>query len=259
MKRFAAVIILFVFLFILTAAFGSAGASEAEDRIFAKSSTGSMVVRIQLRLRELGYLNFKPTGSYKSMTVDAVKAFQTNYRDAGYDMQVDGRMGSQSMELLFKYEAMRSSLGGISIPSGPKHGSSNLEKTGDAVPWSSVKDLLKLNTEYSLIDCYTGAQFSLVYVGGENHADMEPASEAELERFKAICGREYNYLKRPVVIVIDGREIAASVQCWPHGVDSIGGNGMEGHVCLFFEGSLSNVGGLPDVEHNETVRKASGQ
>ena len=62
MKRFAAVIILFVFLFILTAAFGSAGASEAEDRIFAKSSTGSMVVRIQLRLRELGYLNFKPTG-----------------------------------------------------------------------------------------------------------------------------------------------------------------------------------------------------
>ena len=28
---------------------------------------------------------------------------------------------------------------------------------------------------------------------------------------------------------------------------------MEGHVCLFFEGSLSHVGSLPDVEHNANV------
>ena len=216
------------------------------------------MVRIQTRLRELGYLNFKPTGSYKSMTVDAVKAFQKNYRDSGFEMQVDGRMGSQSLELLFKYEAMRSSLSGISIPSGPKHGSVTLAKTGAAVPWERVKQLLKMNTGYTIVDCYTGNTFELVYVGGENHAEMEPISSGALAAFMSICGDKYNYLKRPVVITIDGQDIAASIQCWPHGSDTINDNEMGGHVCLFFEGSLSHVGSLPDVEHNENIHKASG-
>lgn len=260
MKKIAA-ILLIALLFMMPCFSGSdtAFASSAPGPIYAKSSVGSAVVRIQMRLRELGYLNFKPTGSYKSMTVDAVKAFQTNCRDSGYEMQVDGRMGDQSIELLFKYEALRSSLSGITIPAGPKHGAMTLQKTGGIMAWSAVKNLLKLNTEYRIIDCYTGFELRLVFTGGENHAEMEPVSQEAMNLFMNICGKEYNYLKRPVVIVIDGQEIAASIQCWPHGSDSIGENGMRGHVCVFFEGSFSHVGNLPDVEHNENIRKAMGQ
>lgn len=226
---------------------------------YEKNSTGAMVVRIQLRLRELGYLNFKPTGSYKSMTVSAVKAFQTNYRDAGFGVQADGRMGQESLELLFKPDALRVTLSGISIPAGPKHGSSTLVKTGSIVSWSSVKESLTAGRSYTITDCYTGNTFALVYMGGDNHAEMEPASEEALAAFKEICGSEYNFLKRPVVVSMNGQDVAASIQCWPHGSQNIGNNGMDGHVCLFFDGSCSNVGNLPDVEHTENIYKAAGQ
>ena len=259
-KTFAAILILL--LTALTGVSNNVGvlASGAPaDGVYAKSATGAMVVRIQLRLRELGYLNFKPTGSYKSMTVDAAKAFQKNYRDSGYEMQVDGKMGEQSLELLFKYEALRPSLSGISIPAGPKHGSGTITMTGSLLPWSSVKELLKVNTAYQITDCYTGYTFELVFTGGENHAEMEPASITGLAAFLQICGEQFNYLKRPVVVTIDGQDVAASIQCWPHGSDSIPDNEMSGHVCLYFDGCLSHVGSLPDVEHNENIHKASGQ
>lgn len=260
MKRILSILLILLIAFSFTASpLKHAGASSGQDQqIYQKSSSGSMVVRIQLRLRELGYLNFKPTGSYKSMTVDAVKAFQTNYRNSGYDMQVDGRMGSQSLELLFKFESLRSSLSGVSIPSGPKHGSSTLVKTGELVSWTTVRDMLKENAEYKITDCYTGYTFHLVYHGGENHAEMESSSINETSNFFRICGSEVNFLKRPIVIEINGRSIAASVQCWPHGTDYQKGNAMHGHVCVYFDGCVSNVGNMPDVEHNEVVRKAAG-
>lgn len=259
MKKLTIVFLAMIMAFALCSApLSSAGASSG-GTVYDKTSTGSMVVRIQKRLRELGYLNFKPTGSYKSMTVSAVKAFQTSYRDNGYDMLVDGKMGPDSLELLFKYDALRISLSGISIPSGPKHGASKLEKTGNIVEWEKVRTMLIPGESYTFIDCFTGKEFSLVFTGGVNHAEMEPRDEAQLAGFKAICGDEYNYLKRPVVVLINDNEIAASIQCWPHGEKVIAESGMEGHVCLYFDGSISNVGKLPDVEHNETVHKAAGQ
>lgn len=259
MKKLTAFVMLILVAFIACAAPVMNVRASSSSAIYDKNSMGAMVVRIQKRLRELGYLNFKPTGSYKSMTVSAVKAFQTNYRDAGFEMQVDGRMGKESMDLLFRYDALRVTLSGVSIPSGPKHGSSTLQKTGSIVPWGTVKGMLQTGRGYTITDCYTGSTFALMFVGGDNHAEMEPVSEEALEGFKAICGSEYNYLKRPVVVSIDGQEVAASIQCWPHGSDFVPDNGMEGHICLFFDGSVSDVGNLPDVEHTENVYKAAGQ
>ena len=248
-----------VFALCVMPRFGASAQVNSAQPIYDKNSTGAVIVRIQMRLRELGYLNFKPTGSYKSMTVNAVKDFQINYRDNGYEMQVDGRMGQQSLDLLFRYDAKRVSLAGVSIPAGPRHGSTTMVKTGDLVSWDEVKTLLITGRTYTLTDCITGDEFKLVFTGGANHAEMELPSESAREAFDAICGKEYNYLKRPVLIDIDGRLIASSIQCWPHGSEQIGDNGMDGHVCLFFDGCLSDVGNLPDVEHTENVYKAAGK
>ena len=119
--------------------------------------------------------------------------------------------------------------------------------------------MLSVGHAYTITDCYTGSSFELVFVGGENHAEMEAANGDATLAYKVICGSEYNFLKRPVIIEIDGSKIAASIQCIPHGSDSIADNDMAGHVCLFFEGSTSHVGGMPDVEHNENIKIASGQ
>ena len=235
-------------------------ADPNDGKIYDNTSTGAMVVRIQIRLRELGYLNFKPTGSYRSMTVAAAKAFQVNYRDnGGYDIMVDGKIGPQSLDYLFRFDAKRVSLSGISIPSGPKTGSDSVTVKGSPTDWSTVKDMLQTGAAYTVTDCYTGKSFSMVFVGGENHAEMEAADAESNSEFSYICGSDYNYLKRPVVIEINGSKIAASIQCYPHGSDTVTDNEMQGHVCLFFSGSSSHVGNMPDVEHNENIKKASGQ
>lgn len=226
--------------------------------IYTDNSSGEMVVRIQMRLRELGYLNYKPTGVYRAMTVAAVKAFQERCGAYGDVIAVDGRMGSVSIGRLFEFNAPRSRIpDSVHMPKGPT--SSTLQVTGTLVSWMIIKQKLVIGREYVVTDCNTGMQFSLQFTGGENHAEMELASEAELENFMYICGDEYNFLKRPIIIEIEGQKVAASIQCWPHGSDSNNGNGMDGHVCVFFAESLSHVGSLPDVEHNANVYSAAGR
>ena len=51
-------------------------ASAQEDAAIKQSSTGDEVALIQARLRDLGYLNYRPTGKFSDMTAEAVKKFQ---------------------------------------------------------------------------------------------------------------------------------------------------------------------------------------
>lgn len=74
---------------------------QTQTEIYSENSAGETVVRIQIRLRELGYLWFKPTGVYRAMTVKAVEEFQTRCVAYGERLGVDGRMGEQSMLELF--------------------------------------------------------------------------------------------------------------------------------------------------------------
>ena len=76
---------------------------------------------------------------------------------------------------------------------------------------------------------------------------------------REVFGGEFNFSKRAVTVTINGKQIAASLQGWPHGSDTIPSNDMNGHICLYFDGSLSHVGSLPDAEHQELVYRASGQ
>lgn len=55
------------------AALPSASPQASASTLISYGSTGEMVVRIQLRLRELGYFDYKPTGNFQSMTVEATK------------------------------------------------------------------------------------------------------------------------------------------------------------------------------------------
>ena len=225
--------------------------------IYSDGSTGEMVVRIQIRLRELGYLCYRPTGAYRAMTVKAVEAFQKRLSASGDDIGIDGKLGPQTLLRLFGFGAPRVRIpDSVHIPKGPT--ADRLKVTGELVGWETVKQQLRSGMTYTVMDCYTGESFALVFAGGENHAEMELWNESQKESFDSICGPAYNYLKRPVVVEINGRKIAASLQCWPHGGDTIAGNGMDGHVCVFFSGSLSHVGMLPDVEHEAQVLIAAG-
>ena len=216
------------------------------------------MVRVQIRLRDLDYFTFKPTGIYQSMTANAAKKFQQKHTmDDGTPMIADGTIGTQSMEILFRHDVARADIA-ASIPIGSAREGEPVP-AGELLGWEQVKSLLELNASYTITDYNTGETFSMVYVGGEHHAEMECADSFNAGIFREVFGGEYNYSKRPVTISINGRSIAASLYGWPHGEDHYSGNEMDGHTCLFFDGSLSHVGGLPDAEHAEMIYQAAGR
>lgn len=233
------------------------GAASASDLI-SYNSTGEMVVRIQLRLRELGYFNYKPTGNFQSMTVEATKKFQQKQTDDnGSPIIADGTVGEQTLNILFEHNAMRADID-IWIPIG-KSLSGSPSVTGELVDWSEVKSLLTEGKSYIVHDYNTGAVWNMTFTGGDNHAEMECTSADDTALYRKAFGDTFNYSKRPVVIEIEGRLVAASLQGYPHGEDKVSNNDMAGHACMFFNGSLSDVGNWPDVEHQTLIYKAAGR
>ncbi len=261
MKRFAAAIMI---LFALSLS-GAALADPAEGAepgtsqgLIAYDSKGEAVVRIQLRLRELGYFQYKPTGNFQSMSVEATKKFQQKQTwSDGLPIIADGTVGAQTLSIIFGHSAVRADID-AAIPFGAAL-SGTPARTGEVVEWSEVKELLEPRNSFLVYDFNNGVSWKMVCTGGDNHAEVECASAEDTYLFFTTFGGAFNYSKRPVVVELGGRLIAASLQGYPHGEDQITNNDMPGHACLFFNGSLSHVGGFPDVEHQALVYKAAGR
>lgn len=231
---------------------------ENEDGLISFEEKGDIVVMIQTRLRELGYFNFKSTGRYQGMTRNAVITFQQNQVDGnGKQIMADGTVGAQSLTLLFSTMAVRSTIT-QSIPSGPR-ATGNQKETGQTAVWGTVKEQLEKGSSYTLMDFNTGKTFSVVYTGGVNHAEVECNTAADTSALLESFGGSASYFKRPMLLSLNGKQIACSLQAFPHGDDTISQNDLAGHLCLFFEGSKSHVGGLADVEHNANIFVAAGR
>lgn len=223
-----------------------------------QNASNEDVFRVQIRLRDLDYFSFKPTGVFQSMTADAAKKFQQKHTmDDGSPMIADGTIGAQSMDILFRHTVSRADIA-AEIPFGKSLEGTPSQK-GELVAWSEVKSQLTPGTSYTITDYNTGATFSMAFTGGESHAEMECADAFNAGLYKDVFGGAYNYSKRSVLVNIGGRQIAASLFGWPHGADQYAANEMAGHACLFFDGSLSHVGSLPDAEHQELVFRAAGR
>ena len=263
MKRIAAILLICALCALYSAALAEPSPSPAPAdgtgfALIAFDSTGETVVRIQLRLRELGYFTYKPTGNFQSMTVEATKKFQQKQTGSdGGAIIADGTVGAQSMSILFEHSAVRADIE-VSIPIGSALSDTPAE-TGALVDWTEVKTLLVAGKSYLVHDFNTGATWNMTFTGGENHAEMECTTPNDTSAYRNAFGDEFNYSKRSVVIEIDGRPVAASLQGYPHGGDEVSANDMIGHACLFFNGSLSHVGNLPDVEHQALIYKAAGR
>ena len=109
------------------------------------------MVRVQIRLRDLCYFNFKPTGIYQSMTANAAKAFQLKHTtDDGAPMISDGTIGDQTMTILFRHGVSRADIA-ANIPIGTSQVKEGAVK-GEAMVWSDVKAALSVGSSYRYWD-----------------------------------------------------------------------------------------------------------
>ena len=219
-------------------------------------SAGTDVIRIQMRLRDLGYISYRATGMYYSMTEKAVKEFQQNN-----GLDPDGRVGEITYEKLFSTEGLvRKPLSvSIVITSGPSL-VGDPTAYGELADWSEVVDAaFPVGTTATITDFNTGETFEMTRTGGVNHANVETADADDYNTFLNCFGGDTIWEKRSVIVTIGESAYAASLLGYPDGEDTIADNGMEGHTQLYFYGSCSDIYGLTDKEHEKMVLRAAGK
>ena len=207
-----------------------ASALAEEQQTFTLGSRGEGVVRLQQRLMDLGYYFHKPTGSYQAVTRRAVLAYE---RACG--ARQDGQLTPEEQTTLFSAYAQRAPFE-ARVKLSFTAQSASFSLTGALVSWDRVKTQLVPGESYTVYNCDTG------------HAHMVPDSFYQNGRtMTKWMGESNSYYKIAVAVDIGGQLTAASLQY----------DNTTAHV--YFEGSLSDVLGLRDVEHESLIERAAGR
>jgi peptidoglycan hydrolase-like protein with peptidoglycan-binding domain len=215
---------------------------------------GIEVVRVQMRLRDLGYISYRATGMFFSMTEKGVMGFQEQN-----GLAADGRVGALTYEKLFSTNVLRKPLSAeIRTTSGP--GLDGNPINGELADWFTVIDAaFPIGETVTITDYNSGATFQMTRTGGVNHAEVESPDAEEYSTYIDSFGGIPNWEKRSVLVTIGGTTYAASLFGNAQGDDTISNNTMAGHTCLYFSGSFSHVFGFVDKEHLKMVLRAAGE
>lgn len=141
----------------------------------------------------------------------------------------------------------------LRIPPAASRGAGPL---AEVLGWEAARGLF--SGIATVTDVRTGLSFRVKRRGGHFHADAEPLTATDAATMKKVCGGKWSWERRPIIVQVGAREIAASMNGMPHGGESVRGNGFSGHFCIHFAGSKLHATGKVDPEHQSCVREAAG-
>ncbi len=214
------------------------GVGLAQTTVLRRSCRGAEVVLLQDYLVHLEYLPPASDGIFGSQTEKAVLRFQ---EDEG--LSPDGVVGKQT------WARLRTRRIGSQENTGQRP---------ELVLWSEANNLLPHGAVANLVDVRTGLSFQIRRYYGHYHADVEPLTSSDTQIIKRLYGGCFSWERRAVVVSVGGREIAASMNGFPHGDGAISGNDFDGHFCLHFLGSRLHLDGTIHRSHQEKVLEAAG-
>ncbi|HWR62118.1 MAG TPA: peptidoglycan-binding domain-containing protein [Clostridia bacterium] len=225
--------------------------------VLKNGSRGEEVKKLQSELKKKGYFTADVTGHFGSLTETAVKKFQAESK-----LTVDGMVGAATTKALFGTTAGTSS-GKVELLDW----------------WSEASKVFKIGMTAKVTDVKTGKTFNIVRTYGGNHADCEAKTAADSKIIKDIWGG-WSWTRRPVVVEVGGRKIAASIAAMPHaGVDSspanktiasrsggygrganldaVKDNGMSGVIDVHFLNSRTHGTNKVDPKHQAAIKEAA--
>ena len=127
----------------------------------------------------------------------------------------------------------------------------------EKVEWSDALDMLERGSYYTLLNIRNGETIRVKYTTGSSHMDIEPATAEDTAKLLACLGGEWTYVRTPVVLIAEGRYIAASLYGEPHGgTDTVSGNNMDGVVCLHLTNSRTHGSDRVDEDHQAAIQAA---
>ncbi len=164
------------------------------------------------------------------------------------------------------------------IPVKPTPG----EKYGEYLDWwTEAQYVIPTQSTFEIVDFYTGKSFMVKRTTGSGHADVETLTASDSQKMKEIWGGYYSWDRRPVIVKINGRKIAASMSSLPHAgnenapgginvswrsdnygpgynLDWVKNNATHGVVDLHFANSVRHKDGLVDTGHQDNIKIAAG-
>lgn len=201
------------------------------------------VLRVELRLSDLGYLSGVVNGRWEQTDADALAAFADTNDVTIY----------QAADLLFSVDAKPASAISSVFASGSQQGF--LVTYGTLMPWEEVEKKLVPGQSYDVTSCYSGIALNMVCVSVGSHAKMRPELDWDNATLRGFFSAASSSEKQPVVITVDGILIAASIQ---QAAPSMEGQALPEYA-LFFSGCLTGVNEIPDAEHEAIVKIAANQ
>lgn len=206
---------------------------------------------------------------YDTNTEAAVFAFQEKY-----ELKADGVAGMETIAKMIQ-------LGYVNQVQVVSRQSSD-RRFGEYLSWPTVMEMIdKGKTVFVIEDFHTGTTFKLLAAYGGVHSDVEPLTAEDAHIIKNLWGGEYSWIRRPVLVHLNGRVIAASLNGMPHAgmdnkpegqyinvrsggygygynFDTVKGNDFDGHLCLHFKDSKLHANRKVDSKHQKNVRIAAG-
>ncbi len=231
-------------------------APDNEGIVIRKGETSDNVILLQMRLRDLGYYDYKTTGYFGEFTYEALRDFQKNN-----DLSSDGVAGQKTLDLMYSNDAKRKSVEPLIKPANTV--STSHVRYGQLKDWDKwVRSRFSRDTRLKkakVIDFNTGKTYMVVAVGGHKHADVEPATKKDTAVLKSTFGGEWSWDRRAVIVYISGIWVAGSINGMPHGYETVSGNGMDGQVCIHFLNSRNHIHNMRDPTHQAQVMRAAGK
>lgn len=260
----------------------------SEMDIIRSGDSGEAVIELQENLNQLGLYPLNPDGDFGHQTEMAVRQFQemsglnsdgvvgpatweellTNDESGEESSTYQVRSGDSLWTIANRFDTSindiraANNINGDTIRAGQSlriPGSTVNQRSIEALGWSQVNRLFARNSTATVTDVQTGLSFRIRRLYGTNHADVEPLTAQDTNVMRRIYGGSWSWDRRAVVVNINGRLIAGSINGVPHGGQSIRNNNFNGHFCLHFQNSRTHGNNSLDSEHQSMISRAASQ
>lgn len=248
--------------------------SPVFNSVLKQGMSGEEVKKVQTRLKELGYFNEKTTGYFGEVTENAVMAYQ---RAKG--LSADGIVGKGTWSNLFGNTNTVADNKQFAITSRGETSRGSVQRGTALISWNEAKNIFSVGKVATVIDIDTGIKFNIKRSMGTNHADVETLTEEDTIKMKKVFGGGWAWDRRAIILVVDGRQLAASMAGMPHAgldnapalqtissrsggygrgqnLDTVKGNGMNGHCDVHFLNSRTHGTNRVDSQHQAAIKKA---
>jgi len=113
-------------------------------------------------------------------------------------------------------------------------------RTIELIDWSTARNIVPTGVNLRVTDVRTGITFQLRGFSKSGHMDSEPPTAADTAAILRTRNGVWAWAPRPVWVTVGDRTFAASLNGMPHDVSTIADNGMNGHLCLHFNNTVTN-------------------